>query len=98
MDYSAHISALVVFLPCVVTVPAVIAIICNRIPAAKRRPEVVYTLCGLLALGSALLLSRFAEDSYRVDLLIAGALAMLCFVIAYLRATNILTKEAFALV
>ena len=97
MDFSAHIAALVVFLPCIVAVPAAIAIICNRITATKQRPEVVYTFCGLLALGSALLLSRFVADFYKVDLLMAGALAVLCFVIAYLQATNILTKEFLAL-
>jgi hypothetical protein len=98
MDFSAHIAAVLGFFPFLVAVPAAVAIVCNRIDAAKRHPNVVYTSCAVLAVGIALLLSRFSGGPFGgVDFAIAGALAALCFVVAYLRATDILTKRALAL-
>jgi hypothetical protein len=98
MDFSAHIAAVLVFLPSIVLAPAAVAIVCNRIIVIKRHPMVVYTSCSLLALGIALVLSSFSEGPFKgVDFGVAGVLAALCFVVAYLRATNILTRRALAL-
>jgi hypothetical protein len=98
MDFSAHIAAVLGFFPFIVVVPAAVAIISNRIKAAKRRPGLVYTSCTLLTLFIALLLSRFSDGPFKgVDFGVAGVLAALCFVFPYLRVTNILTKGTFAL-
>jgi hypothetical protein len=99
MDFSAHVAAVFAYFPFIVAVPAAVAVICNHNEAAKRHPRVVYTSCGLLALSIAFLLTRPADTTFKgVDCGVAGVLTALCFFIAYLRATNILTREAFALV
>jgi hypothetical protein len=98
MDFSAHVAAALGFFPFIVAVPAGIAVVCNHIDAAKRHPKVVYTSCSLLSLCIAFLLSRLPGTTFRgVNLGVAGVLAALCFVVAYLRATDILTKSALAL-
>jgi hypothetical protein len=98
MDFSAHVAAALGFFPFIVAVPAGIAVVCNHIDAAKRHPKVVYTSCGLLSLCIAFLLSRLPGTTFRgVNLGVAGVLAALSFVVAYLRATDILTKSALAL-
>jgi hypothetical protein len=98
MDFSAHAGAVLGYFPFVVAIPAGIAVVCNHIDAAKRHPKVIYTACGLLSLRIAFLLSRLPGTAFRgVNLGVAGVLASLCFVVAYLRATDILTKKAAAL-
>ena len=98
MDISARIATIIGYLPFIVAVPAGIAVVCNNIDAAKRHPQVVYTSCGLRARCVAFLLSRLMNTPFRgVDLGVAGVLAALCFVVLYLRVTNILTKGALAL-
>lgn len=98
MDFSAHAGAVLGYFPFIVAIPAGIAVVCNHIDGAKRHPKVVYTACGLLSLGIAFLLSRLPGTAFRgVNLGVAGVLAALCFVVAYLRATDILTKKAAAL-
>jgi hypothetical protein len=99
MDMSAHIAAVLGYFPFIVAIPAGVAVVCNHIEAAKRHPIVVYTACGLLSLCIAFLLSGLPGTTFKgVNLGVAGVLAALCFVVAYLRATNILTKKAAALV
>jgi hypothetical protein len=97
MDMSAHVAAVLGYFPFIVAIPAGVAVVCNHIEAAKRHPIVVYTACGLLSLCIAFLLSRLPGTTYKgVNLGVAGVLASLCFVVAYLRATDILTKKAAA--
>jgi hypothetical protein len=96
--FSDHFIAVLAYFPFIVAVPAAVAVICNHIDAAKRHPEVVYTSYGLLALGIAYLLSRPSGTTFKgVDCGVAGVLAALCFLVVYLRATDILTKRALAL-
>jgi hypothetical protein len=98
MDFSAHAGAVLGYCPFIVAIPAGVAVVCNHIDAAKRHPKVVYAACGLLSLCIAFLLSRLPGTTFRgVNLGLAGVLAALCFVVAYLRATDILTKKAAAL-
>ena len=98
MDFSAHAGAVLGYFPFIVAIPAGVAVVCNHIETAKRHPKVVDTACGLLSLGIAFLLSRLPGTAFRgVNVGVAGVLAALCFVVAYLRATDILTKKAAAL-
>lgn len=98
MNFSAHAGAVIGYFPFIVAIPAGVAVVCNHIDAAKRHPKIVYTACGLQSLCFAFLLSRLPGTTFRgVNLGVAGVLASLCFVVAYLRVTNILTKEAAAL-
>jgi hypothetical protein len=98
MDFLAHAGAVLGYFPFIVAIPAGIAVVCNHIEAAKRHPKVIYTACGLLSLGIAFLLSRLPGTTFSgVNLGVASVLASLCFVVAYLRATDILTKKAAAL-
>ena len=98
MDFSAHLAAVLGYFPFIVALPAGVAVICNHIEAAKRHPTVVYTSCGLLALGMGFFFSKLINTPFRgVNLGVASVLAASCFVWAYLRATNVVTKRAAAL-
>lgn len=98
MDFSSHVAAVLGYFPFIVVIPAAVAIICNRIPTAKRHPKLVYSLCGSLSLVIAYFLSTVPGGTFKgIDLAMAGALSALCFVVACLRATNVLTKETSAL-
>jgi len=91
-------AAVLGYFPFVAVVPAAIAIVCNRISAAKRRPLLVYTACGVLSLVIAYFLSTIPGGTFKgIDLATAGILSALCFVVAYLRATDVLTKKTYAL-
>lgn len=97
MDFSAHAGAVLGYFPFIVAIPAGVAVACNHIAVLKRHPKVVYASCGLLSLCFAFLLSRLPGTTFRgANRGVAGVLASLCFLVAYLRATNILTKEAAA--
>jgi hypothetical protein len=99
VDFSTHVAAVLGYFPFIVVIPAAVAIVCNRIAAVKRHPMLIYPLSVLLSLLIAYFLSTVPGGTFRgVDLATAGVLSALCFVIAYLRATNILTREASALV
>jgi hypothetical protein len=99
VDFSTHVAAVLGYFPFIVVIPSAVAIVCNRIAAVKRHPMLIYPLSGVLSLVIAYFLSTVPGGTFRgVDLATAGVLSALCFVIAYLRATNILTREAFALV
>jgi hypothetical protein len=100
MDLSAHVAAVLGYFPFIATAPAAAAVVCNRIDAAKRHPTIVYSSCGLFALGSSLLLSARltkGQPFSGVDCSIAGVLAALCFLLTYLRVANVVTKKAAAL-
>jgi hypothetical protein len=98
MDFSAHVATVIGYFPFIVAIPAGIAVVCNHIDALKRHPKIVYASCGLLALLIAFLLSRLIGSPFKgVDCGVAGVLAALCFALAYVRVTKILTKGAGAL-
>jgi hypothetical protein len=98
MDFSAHAAAVIGYFPFIVAVPAAVAVICNHIDAAKRHPKIVYASCGLLALCFAFLLSRPNGTPIRgVDCDVAGVLAAFCFVVTYMRVTNVISKQYAAL-
>src|SRR5271156_6759245 len=97
MNFWAHTGSVLGYFPFSVALPAGVAVTCNHIDAAKRHPKIVYTLCGLLALCVAFLLSRLPGTIFRgVDLGAAALLAASCFVWAYLRVSNVVTKTAAA--
>jgi hypothetical protein len=88
MDFSGRVAAVLAYFPFIVAVPAGVAVVCNHIAAAKRHPKVVYTSCGLLSLCIAFLLSKPPGTTFKgVNLGVAGVLAALSFVVAYLRST-----------
>jgi hypothetical protein len=98
MNFWAHTGSVLGYFPFIVALPAGVAVICHYIDTAKRHPKIVYTLCGLLALCVAFLLSRLPGSIFRgVDLGAAAVLAASCFVLAYLRVTDVVTKTAAAL-
>jgi hypothetical protein len=53
MDMSAHVAAVLGYFPFIGALPAGVAVICNRVAAAKRHPAVVYSSCGVMVLGIA---------------------------------------------
>jgi|SRR5580658_2241964 hypothetical protein len=100
MNFSAHAAAVIGYFPFIVALPALVAVICNHIDAAKRHPKIVYSSCGLLALCFSFLFSiplTAGHPSGRIDCGIAGVLAALCFVVSYMRVTNVITKSDAAL-
>lgn len=98
MLFSDHVIAVLAYFPFIAAVPAAVAVICDRTAASKRHPLVVYASCSLLALFIAFILSRPPGTSFKgIDDGIAGVVAALCFVVAYLRATGKLSKSALAL-
>ena len=79
MNIWAHAGSVLGYFPFIVALPAGVAVTCNHIDAAKQRPKIVYTLCGLLALCVAFLLSRLPGTIFRgVDLGVAALLAHAC--------------------
>ena len=98
MDVPAHVAAVLGYLPFVVALPAAVAVICNHIGPGKRHPAVLYASCGVMVLCIAFLLTRLPNSFFNgTDLSVAAVLAALCFVWPYLRATNVVTKRAAAL-
>lgn len=98
MSVLAHLGRILGYFPFIVVVPAAVAVVCNRFATVKRHPNLVYAACGVLAFVMSYLLSRIPGGTFKgIDLAAAGVLSALCFVVAYLRATNILTKKMSAL-
>jgi hypothetical protein len=99
MDCSKHLAAALAYFPFIVLAPAAAAMVCNRIPAAKRHPGLVYPSCGTLALLTAFLFSTLPGSRFKgIDLVAAAVLSVLCFAFAYIRATDVLTKDRWAFI
>jgi hypothetical protein len=69
-----------------ILLPIIILIVCNFIPAAKRNPKMVYSICTVLAVAICFL-GATAGGSY-IDALISAGLAVAFFYWGYTRAAK----------
>jgi len=70
----------------IILLPVIILIVCNFIPAAKRNPEIVYGVCGTLAVFLALLSA--AGGANILNSTISAVLGALFFFFGYRRASK----------
>jgi hypothetical protein len=73
----------------IIFIPVVILIVCNFIPAAKRNPKIVYSVCGVLTV-----LLAFVASPNGVIAFIMAALGALFFFWGYTRAAKKLRDSA----
>jgi hypothetical protein len=72
--------------------PVIILIVCNFIPAAKRKPEIVYSICAALAI-AVCFLGASGGGSY-LDATIPAALAVAFLYWGYTRAAKKIASVA----
>jgi hypothetical protein len=75
-----------------ILLPVIILIVCNFIPAAKRNPKVVYSICGVLAVGVAFLSTSGGGDVF--SSIIVAVLAVAFFFWGYTRAAKKVAPKA----
>jgi hypothetical protein len=69
-----------------ILLPVIILIVCNFIPAAKRKPQIVYGICAVLAVAVCFL--SVAGGGEALNSIIAAILAGLFFFWGYRRAAK----------
>jgi hypothetical protein len=77
-----------------ILLPVIILIVCNFIPAPKRNPKVVYSICAVLAV-AVCFLGASGGGSY-IDAVISAGLVVAFFYWGYRRATKKIVDPSVA--